>query len=219
MISANLAVTKDQIFSDILTQGKTYKDLLRILCKNLLGLGFIPKTYKAYLAVNEYLLNQKQSKSCFEAVQGALAFQNNTKVYDQQNFLIATASRILISSTEISSIGITQSVIRISLTELYMYSVTFTNITTTVGAELLRFTSSSIVLGAGVNYSNSNAMFMIGLYSVFNIDELHISNTQILNELVNLRQISKQATTESGAVVISQISNSLIEASGNHIVK
>lgn len=123
----------------------SYCETIIVSTENLLDLVFITETYKAHFITNEYLLNQKQSKSCFVGLHGTLVFENNTRVTNQHNFLVSTGSVISIRDSEISSISITYRVLVIIRSELDLYNVTFSNITTPVGMEILRFTSGAIV--------------------------------------------------------------------------
>lgn len=95
--------------------------------------------------------------------------------------------------------------------EVTLQDVIFSNITSTDTIELLLFTSDSAVTGSKVSYTDSNATFIVCLYSMFSFEGLNVSRVQISGELIYLREVQNQVITKNGTIIFSSLSNSHIE--------
>lgn len=133
------------------------------------------------------------------------------QVFRQNALLVATDSRVSLESTTISSVKITQNLIRSTQSELALKDVTFFNVTSETNIEMLLFTSDSVVTASNIAYTDSNTTFIVCLYSMFSLKGLSVFRVQILEELIYLREIPIQAITRNGTTILSSLSDCQIE--------
>ncbi|CAI2360244.1 unnamed protein product [Moneuplotes crassus] len=153
-------------------------------------LCFLSDEFKEYVATNN-LHNLVESQVLFEVISGSFSVRNNSKIYSEQYPILSLMSDIHIDSSMLSNLSFASTSIKVATSLIVLNNVTFDNISTQAGSELILGDIGSVINLTNVHFKSSNALFCRITSSQLDMDRVVIENIHGPKDLIQIENSDK----------------------------
>ena len=181
------SATKSSIISSTITSNffTSYEQVISEISVNCDFLWFISDDFKSFLSSNTEVLNVIESSYPIKSIISNLNI-SQTQVYEQNQFIDAYSSTVVMTSVNITNITFTQSVIKTSLSTVNGSNIVATNVDNPNDSRnsfISCSTNSSVYIDV-FNYSQSQASLILLNNATGKVDRLSIVSVDSISSLI-----------------------------------
>ena len=176
------SIISSTIMSNIFT---SYEQVISEISSNCNFLWFISDDFKSFLSSNTEMLNVIESSYSIKSIISNLNILQ-TQVYEQNQFVDAYSSTVVMNSVNITNITFTQSVIKISLSTLNVSDIIVANVDNPSNSRnsFLSCSIDSSIYIDGIDYSQSQASLMLLNNAIGKVNKLSITSADSISSLI-----------------------------------